>query len=81
MPTVDRWNNCRAYFWSHEGNEPAHVYIDCAEKSVKLWLHDVTLAYNDGFNAVEIARLIDRVRHRRDKYKEAWNEYFGRARS
>jgi hypothetical protein len=77
MPTVDRWGNCRAYFYSFEPGEPPHVHVDCAEKSLKVWLHDLSLAYNDGFRSGEVRRIIARVAERRDTYLEAWHGHLG----
>ena len=60
MPTVLRSGPYRAYFYSHESNEPAHVHIDRDEASCKFWLSPVSLASNLGFRATEL-REIERL--------------------
>ena len=55
MPTVLRIGPYRFYFYSHEPNEPPHVYRD--DLSAKFWLDPISLARNLGFNARELRRL------------------------
>jgi hypothetical protein len=49
MPTVLRWGSYRAFFYSNEGNEPAHIHVPQRDKEAKFWLHDMDLALNAGF--------------------------------
>ncbi|MBW8813677.1 MAG: DUF4160 domain-containing protein [Caulobacterales bacterium] len=77
MPTLLRWNGYRFYFFSNEGNEPAHVHVDKAGSTAKFWLADGLLARNIGFSNREIAELSDKVREQRDTFLEAWRGYFG----
>ena len=58
MPTVLRWGSYRAFFFSNERNEPAHVHVRSGDKEVKIWLHDLTVAVNAGFPAHEIGSII-----------------------
>jgi hypothetical protein len=44
MPTVLRWGAYRAYFYSNEGQEPAHVHVRSNDREAKLWLHDLSVA-------------------------------------
>ena len=46
MPTVLRWASYRAFFYSNERDEPAHVHVREGNKEVKIWLHDLTVALN-----------------------------------
>ena len=46
MPTVLRWASYRAFFYSNERDEPAHVQVWEGNKEVKIWLHDLTVALN-----------------------------------
>jgi hypothetical protein len=77
MPTVFRWRNCRFYFWSHEGNEPRHVHVDCAERTTKIWLSDLKVDRNRGFNSAEIKDLIEQVRLHRHEIQEMWDAHLG----
>jgi hypothetical protein len=44
MPTVLRVDGYRFYFYSHEPGEPAHVHVDRAGSTAKLWLRSVAVA-------------------------------------
>jgi hypothetical protein len=77
MPTVLRWGPYRAFFYSNEGDEPAHVHVRAGNKEVKLWLHDLGVAANIGFPAHELGDIIRHVHANRDRLTMAWNDYFG----
>ena len=77
VPTVFRSGPYRAYFYSHEPNEPAHVHIDRDNLSAKFWLNPVALARNFGFSAVELARVQSLVAGHLNQLLEAWNGHFG----
>ena len=76
MPTVFRKNGFRFYFWSREPNEPAHVQVDRAGASAKLWLQPTVLASNTGFAAHELGDILRLTRHHQIELLEAWNEFF-----
>ncbi len=77
MPTVLRSGPFRVYFFSHEPNEPPHVHVDRDDRTAKLWLEPVGLAYNLGFSAREVAEIERLIERHRAALKEAWNEHFG----
>ena len=77
MPTVLRWGAYRAFFYSNEGDEPAHVHVSVGENEAKLWLHDLAVAVNAGFPAHEIGDIIRHLRRNREILLRAWNEHFG----
>jgi Domain of unknown function (DUF4160) len=77
MPTVLRWGPYRAFFYSNEGGEPAHVHVRASNKETKFWLHDLTLAVNAGYPAHEIGDIIRHLRDHRNALLAAWNEHFG----
>lgn len=77
MPTVLRWGPYRAFFYSNEGGEPAHIHVRSGDKEAKFWLHDVTVALNGGFPAHEIGDIIRHLKQNRDALLKAWNEHFG----
>jgi hypothetical protein len=76
MPTVLRWRGYRFYFFSNEGNEPAHIHIDKAGNTVKYWLQPVSPARQIGFSAAELRELEEKVRGEQGMLIEAWNGYF-----
>jgi hypothetical protein len=77
VPTVLRWGPYRAFFYSNEGDEPAHIHVRSSDKEAKFWLHDLNVAVNVGFPAHEIGDIIRHLRQNRAALLSAWNEYFG----
>jgi hypothetical protein len=77
VPTVLRWGPYRAFFYSNEGNEAAHVHVRAVGKEAKFWLHDMTIAINAGFPAHEITDIIRHLRQNRNLLLSAWHEHFG----
>ena len=76
MPTVLRWGPYRAYFYSNERGEPAHVHVRAGSRETKVWLHDLTVAINTGYAAHELGDIIRHLRLHRITLLEAWNEHF-----
>jgi hypothetical protein len=76
MPTVLRWGPYRAFFYSNEGHEPAHIHVRAGNKEAKFWLHDLTMAVNAGFPAHEITDIIRHLKENRDLLVTAWNGFF-----
>jgi Domain of unknown function (DUF4160) len=64
-------------FYSHEPNEPPHIHVDRDDLSAKFWLNPVQLAGNFGFRAHELREIQSLVVDSRQKFLEAWNEFFG----
>ena len=77
MPTVLRWDAYRAFFYSNEGAEPAHIHVQSGDREAKFWLHDLSLAVNVGFAAHEIGDIVRHLRSNRNLLLDAWNEHFG----
>jgi hypothetical protein len=76
MPTVLRIDGFRFFFFSDEGNEPAHVHVAHQGSKAKFWLVPVSLVWNKGFNTSAITRLHEIVRDNQQEFLEAWNEHF-----
>ena len=77
VPTVLRWGRYRAFFYSNEGGEPAHIHVSAGDAEVKVWLHDLTVALNAGFPAHEITGILSELRANRETLLKAWHEHFG----
>ncbi len=58
-------------------DEPAHVHVDRDDRSAKLWLKPVAVAWSSGFASHEIRRIEKVVREHRTMILEAWNEHLG----
>ena len=77
MPTLLRVDGFRFYFYSHEPNEPPHVHVDHSGRTAKMWLEEISLARNIGFNARELRTILNLTRNHRDQFLEAWHDFFG----
>jgi hypothetical protein len=43
---------------------------------MEVWLADVRIAKSGGFNDADIRRMIDIIQANRQRFLEAWNEFF-----
>ena len=77
MPTIARIGPYRIYFVSHDLGEPPHVHVDRDVQSAKFWLSPVALSRNLGFGAPELRAIERIVRENRERFLEAWNDFFG----
>lgn len=77
MPTVLRWGPYRAFFYSNERDEPAHIHVRAGEREAKFWVDDLSVAANAGFPAHELNDIIRYLRLRREAIRNAWDEHFG----
>ena len=76
MPTVLRVGRFRFFFFSNEGQEPAHIHVKAGDDEAKFWLDPVQLVANHGFNGRELNQIQRAVKEHRDELLEAWNEYW-----
>ena len=75
MPTVLREGGYRFFFFSREGQEPAHVHVDQAARFAKFWLTPVAVAHTHGFRSSELTALTRLVITHRAFFEEKWNEH------
>ena len=76
MPTLLREAGLRFHFFSSDGHEPPHVHVDGGGRKAKIWLQDLRVAKNGGFNELELRRIVQIVTDHRDRFLEAWNDHF-----
>lgn len=76
VPTILRIKGYRFFFFSREGNEPAHIHVEHTDRYAKFWLNPVRLAESIGFRSSEITELRKIVQENENLFKEKWNEYF-----
>jgi hypothetical protein len=74
MPIVLRIRGFKFFFFSQEGNEPAHIHVSKGDGSAKFWLGPVKLAYNDGFKKAELSAIIVMLERHEAELIRAWNE-------
>jgi len=60
-------------------HEPMHVHVIVKgrDRGAKILLEKVTLSRNRYLTAQEIKQALEIVSDNRQKYMEAWNEFFG----
>ena len=75
-PTICREGPFRFFFFSEEGNEPAHVHIQAGGSRAKVWLHDFSVAQCQGFADHALNQIIRIVKERASEFKEAWHDFF-----
>jgi hypothetical protein len=76
MPTVLRIGRFRFFFFSNEGQEPAHIHVKAAQDEAKCWLEPVRLVSNYGFNGRELTQIRRMIEEHRDDLLEAWHEHW-----
>jgi hypothetical protein len=79
MPTVLLEDGFRFFFYSNEGSprEPVHVHVEKNGVEAKFWLRpEVTVAYNDGYDARTLRRLVAMTQTHRTRIEKAWYEFF-----
>lgn len=74
MPTVFIQNGYRVSFYSYDLAERIHVHVFKDRHECKLWLDDLSLAFNHGFKAHEIAEIRRLVAERRQEIVARWLE-------
>ncbi|MCX8089985.1 MAG: DUF4160 domain-containing protein [Verrucomicrobiae bacterium] len=75
MPTVFIQNGYRVSFYSYDLAERMHVHVFKDRHECKVWLDDLAVAFNHGFNAREIAEIRRMIAERRAEIVERWLEH------
>jgi hypothetical protein len=78
MPTILRHGRWRIFFYSNEGSESAHVHVESAGGTAKLWLNPVALVRSSRLKPSELREVERLVRLNRKLLLEAWDDFFGR---
>ncbi len=77
MSTVLRVGRFRFFFYSNEGQEPAHIHCKAGADEAKFCLEPVALVANHGFNGRELGEIERLVEQHRAELLEAWDEHLG----
>jgi len=65
-------------FYSSDRDEPPYVHVIRGDKVAKLWLADITVQSNNGYNKRELNRILELTRENQARLLEVWHEYFGK---
>jgi len=63
------------FFYSEEGNEPAHVHVEGGDGACKWWLEPVEPAWNDGVKAGDMRKIRAVIEEHRELLLERWREH------
>jgi len=74
MPTILRIKGFRVFFFSHEGDEPAHVHVRKGDGVAKFRLGPVKLQYNDGFKNRDLTAIVAILEAHEEELIRKWNE-------
>lgn len=77
MPTLLIWRGHKFRFYASDGPEPPHVHVVKGGKAAKVWLRDLSVAYNRGYSEHEISRLLAVVSDHQNDWIGSWNDFFG----
>jgi hypothetical protein len=77
VPTILRLGSARFFFYSNEAGEPPHIHVERAGATAKFWLDPVSLASSSRLSDHELRWLERQVEGHRERFLEAWREYFG----
>lgn len=78
MPTFGWIGPYRIFVFASDREEPPHVHVSRDDAAAKVWLAPVRLAANFGFNTREVLRVERLVATNRERFREAWHEFFAR---
>ena len=76
MPTVLRAGGYRFFFYSSDRSEPAHIHVEQAGRTAKVWLCPIRLDSSHGFSRSELGKVVDTVTENQHRLLEGWNEFF-----
>jgi hypothetical protein len=78
LPTVLRIGPYRFFFFSNEGDEPAHIHVQRDRALAQFWLEPIALVHSSHFPAHELGTVQNLVVENRARVIAAWYEYFAR---
>jgi len=78
MPTVIVSGPYRLFFYSGDGNEPAHIHAQRDEMVAKFWLNPVRLGAGGGFAQPELREIRRLIEQNEKTLLGRWNEFFAR---
>ena len=78
MPTVLRIDAFRFYFYSDEGDEPAHIHVDTGDGECKFWLDPVVLAKSVNVSPTNVRKIERLVFEHRNFLMEKYHEFHQR---
>ncbi len=63
-------------FYSSDENEPPHVHVKRSGSVAKIWLTEIEVEYNRGYNNPELNKVLRLTREHLDEFLEMWYDHF-----
>jgi hypothetical protein len=76
MPTILYEQGFRFFFYSADGNEPAHVHVEKGGAAGKWWLDPIRQANVAGFGKRDRSRIRKIIREHHGYFLGRWREAF-----
>ncbi len=75
MPTIFRKDGFRFFFYSREGNEPAHIHVIGKGGEAKVWLDPVGISKVYNLSSKDQRAILNIVRENVKMFKEKYKEW------
>jgi hypothetical protein len=75
MPTVFIHKGYRVSFYSYDLAEPVHVHVFKAGRECKVWMADMSIAFNRGFREHDLSEIRELLAARRQDILQKWQEH------
>jgi hypothetical protein len=69
-------NGYKLQFYSADQHEPPHIHVVRAEKRAKVWLRDLSVAWDSGFSPRELNQVLDILREHQLELTEWYDGFF-----
>ncbi len=75
MPTIHRENGFRFFFYTREGNEPAHVHVVGKGGEMKVWLNPIQISTVYNMSSKDQRMVLIITNKNLDSFKQEWSKW------
>jgi hypothetical protein len=75
MPTIHREDGFRFFFYSEEGNEPAHVHIIGHGGEAKIWLEPLQFSRIRNLSPKHQRKILEITMKNKNTFLRVWRKY------
>lgn len=76
LPTILKINGYRFFFYSNEGNEPAHIHVIGNAGEMKIWLDPIEVSTVYKLNAKNQREVLKITKDNVRLFLDKWTEYY-----
>lgn len=77
MPTVHRENGFRFFFYTNEGNEPAHIHIVGKGGEMKIWLNPIEVSKSYRLSPKDQKAILKITQKNLRVFLDNWENFHG----